>query len=54
MNCPTCDNPMVWSTDRNRLWCAVYGDHRGRSVVLGTGPISEVIRLDVERERRAG
>ena len=26
-DCPTCGLPMVWSTDRERTWCAVYGDH---------------------------
>lgn len=27
-DCPTCGLPMVWSEDHERVWCAVYGDHR--------------------------
>lgn len=27
--CAVCGLPMVWSTDRNRQVCAVYGDHPG-------------------------
>lgn len=27
MNCPTCDNPMVWSDEIGEVWCSVYGTH---------------------------
>lgn len=51
-DCPTCSYPLTWSTDRERVWCSVYGDHApvtARSTlahgVYPDSPGAELIRL---------
>lgn len=48
--CPKCELPLVWSVQRERIWCCVYGDHAGthhRAVLV----IAEHDRL-AERAKR--
>lgn len=57
-DCPKCGMPKVWSETHERVWCSVYGDHKQRcerrNVMLGSGPISNIIQFEIERERRVG
>jgi hypothetical protein len=48
MNCPMCLGPMAWSEDRGRLWCAVYGDHRGENPDAPRRPGPLMLRADAE------
>lgn len=27
MTCPVCSMPLVWSVDREQMWCSVWGTH---------------------------
>ena len=51
MNCPTCDYPMVWSTDRERMWCSVYGDHFSPRPLFTPHPVVATI-IEHETGRR--
>jgi hypothetical protein len=46
--CPVCELPMVWSDARQRMWCAVYGDHP-----IVRHPVLRVVSdLDTYRPKR--
>ena len=48
-DCPKCGYPLVWSIDKARRHCAVYGDHRPAPALF-----AELVRLimDLEDEQR--
>ena len=50
-DCPTCGYPRIWSDDRRRVWCAVWGNHLAP---VETTPARYVNALgDTERRLRA-